>query len=300
MTKKSPRRSALGRGLGALLPETPTRARGTGTPTPGALRELPLDAIAPNPEQPRRVFDEAELDALAASIRRHGVLQPVVVRQTPGGARAKTEWQLVVGERRFRACQRAGRKRIPALVREQASAELLEVALLENVQRQDLNPVELAHAFRTLCDGGLTQAKVGARVGLERSTVTNHLRLLELAPALQQDVERGALSLGHAKALLTAGARAAQLRLRNRVVRDGLSVRATEQAARSLRGGVGTRAKKPRGGGGGDANQRALVRGLEDRLQTRVRIHGDGRKGRIEITFASPAELGRIHASILE
>ncbi len=297
------RRSALGRGLGALLPDATAPPPLGSAPVPdaaGALRELPLEAIAPNPEQPRRVFDEAELDALADSIRRHGLMQPVVVRHAPGAVGAPgtagARYQIVAGERRLRASRKLGHTTIPALLQDIAPAALLEAALVENVQRRDLNPVELAFAFRALCDGGLTQEEVGQRVGLERSTVTNHLRLLELPRELQQDMESGALTLGHAKVLLSLTDAARRHRLRDLVLRDGLSVRATERAARQMAQPPPRRAQtKP---AAADPNQRALLRSLEDRLQTRVRIRGDGRRGHIEIDFASPEEFERIWQTI--
>ena len=196
------RPNALGRGLGALLPGAPPGTAAHPAPpaeAPGAApQELPIDSIDPNPEQPRRVFDAEQLERLAASIRRHGVLQPVVVR------RAGSRYELVVGERRWRATQAAGLSHIPVVVADVAPQERLELALIENVQRHDLNPIELAHAFRSLAEAGHTQEQIGERVSLDRSTVANHLRLLDLPRELQADVESGQLGVGHAKALLQA------------------------------------------------------------------------------------------------
>ncbi len=310
------RRNALGRGLGALLPSAPTessapapslppddaRAAPLAARSPAAAPtvapELPIDAIIPNPDQPRRLFDENELAALADSIRRHGVLQPVVVRRATDGTPDK--YELVVGERRWRASKRSGRKTIPATVQDIAPDALLEVALVENVQRQDLNPMELALAFRELCNGGMTQEQVGQRVGLERSTVANHLRLLELPGSLQHDVEAGVLTMGHAKALLSLGNPERRKHLRERIVGEGLSVRAAEEAARDLADPSAQRkARKPRGHRV-DPNLSDLISSLEAHLQTRVRIHGNGRNGKIEIDFGGAEELHRVTLAILE
>ena len=318
------RRNALGRGLGALLPSAPTQgapAPQPGTPDAGAGRirprdratpdaatpggtspsaepELPIDAIQPNPDQPRRIFEESELAALADSIRRHGVLQPVVVRRASDGAPGR--YELVVGERRWRASKRAGLGTIPATVQDVAPDALLEIALVENVQREDLNPLELALAFRALCDGGMTQEQVGQRVGLERSTVANHLRLLELPASLQQDVESAVLTMGHAKALLSLGNPERRRHLRERIVREGLSVRAAEDAARELAApGAQRKPRKPRGHGV-DPNLGDLIASLEAHLQTRVRIRGHAKRGRIEIDFGGAEELHRVALAILE
>ena len=225
------RRNALGRGLDALIPAAPAPAREAAPPA-RATNEVRTNDIAPNPDQPRRRFDESELERLADSIRRHGVLQPIVVRRAAAGA--ARPYELVVGERRWRASQRAGRETIPAVVQDVEPHDLLEVALVENVQRRDLNPIELAQAFRALLEAGRTQEEVGERVGLDRSTIANHLRLLELPKELQEDVERGALSMGHAKALLQLPNPERRRHLRDRIVAEALSVRAAEALARTL------------------------------------------------------------------
>jgi ParB family chromosome partitioning protein len=296
------RRNALGRGLDALIPSAPARRE-----PDAALRtdgELALAEIAPNPDQPRRRFDEAELERLADSIRRHGVLQPVVVRRAPPGA-AKP-YELVVGERRWRAAQRAGRASIPALVQDVEPSELLEVALVENVQRRDLNPIELAHAFRSLLAAGHTQDEVGERVGLDRSTVANHLRLLELPKELQEDVELGTLSLGHAKALLQLANPERRRQLRDRIMAEALSVRASEALARTLGAPAASRrpaSRTPAASASGaktDPNLRALTEQLQTHLLTRVRIEGAAGHGRIEIHFHGPEELDRVARTILE
>ena len=295
----SVRRNALGRGLGALIPEEPVRPVAT-APEPlgrdprGGLLELPVDSIMPNPDQPRRRFDETELRKLADSIGRHGVLQPVVVREREGGG-----YELIVGERRWRASQLAGRETLPAVVKEQSAPALLELALVENVQRHDLNPMELAHAFRTLIDRGHTQEDVGRRVGLDRSTVANSLRLLELPGELQSDVELGTLSGGHAKALLQLQSPERRRHLRDRVVAEKLSVRATEELART-HGGPSRRRKSPRRPDALDPDTQRLLDQLRDRLQTRVKLTGSPRRGRLELEFYGPEELGRIASAILD
>ncbi len=296
-------RNALGRGLGALLPSSSTP--GTPVPVPEVTpedsgpgsTEIAIASIDANPEQPRRHFDPAHLEHLAASIRRHGVLQPVVVR------RAGERFELVVGERRFRASQAAGLETIPAVIADIAPAARLEVALVENVQRQDLNPIELAQAYRALADAGHTQDEIGERVGLDRSSVANHMRLLELARSIQADVEEGRLSMGHAKALLQVSNPERRRHLRNRIVEGRLSVRESERIARDSGGPA--RRRRPEGvaeaaTGSPAGNHEALAEALEKQLLARVRIHGDDEKGRIEIQYSSVEDLTRIGRAILE
>ena len=256
--------------------------------------------IAPNPDQPRRRFDESELERLADSIRRYGVLQPIVVRRAAAGA--ARPYELVVGERRWRASQRAGRETVPAVVQDVEPHDLLEVALVENVQRRDLNPIELAQAFRALLEAGRSQEEVGERVGLDRSTVANHLRLLELPKELQEDVELGALSMGHAKALLQLQNPERRRHLRDRIVAEALSVRAAEALARSLATVAGasapaTASKTP---AKLDRDLRHLIGQLEAHLMTRVRIEGGSERGRIEIDYFGPEDLDRLSRTILE
>jgi ParB family chromosome partitioning protein len=261
----------------------------------GPYTQLEVDRIRPNPQQPRRTFDAEELAALADSILRHGLLQPVVVRESPDG------YELVVGERRWRAAGLAGLTTIPAMVKDVASPELLEMALVENVQRRDLNPIELALAFRALCDGGATQEKVGERVGLDRSTIANHLRLLDLPRELQQEVESGVLSAGHAKALLQIENPERRRHLRDRIVANQLSVRAAEELARSLTGTRTPTRRRPRVAGDAlDPHLQELVDSLRDQLQTRVKISTSGGRGKIEIEFYGPEDLHRISRAILE
>jgi ParB family chromosome partitioning protein len=284
----STRRNALGRGLDALIPGSgPAVAAVPPPPEPGVrAHEIPVSEIDPNPEQPRRTFDGEEIQHLADSIRRHGVLQPVVVR------RSGSRYELVVGERRWRASRVAGRETIPAVVADVDAQDRLEVALIENVQRQDLNPIELAHAFRNLADAGATQDQIGERVGLDRSTVANHLRLLELGRESQEDVEQGRLTVGHAKALLQVSNPERRRHLRDRILKDGLSVRAAEELGRTLAGPVARRAARPRPAP--DPELRRLADSLRQRLQTRVRLQGDARRGRIEIEYFGEEDLQRL------
>jgi ParB family chromosome partitioning protein len=289
------RRNALGRGLGALIPTAAPPARAPAVPAgaPAGPVELPVDRITPNPQQPRRHFDEAELARLAASIGQHGVLQPVVVREQGDG------YELVVGERRWRASRLAGRPTIPAVIKDVSAPALLELALVENVQRHDLNPIELALAFRALAEAGATQEEVGRRVGIDRSTVANHLRLLDLPRELQADVEGGALSAGHAKALLQVASPERRRHLRDRIVAEGLSVRAAEELGRALAGPAPARRRSPRSASLGPDLEQLLAR-LRDRLQTKVRLQGDGRRGKLEIDYYGAEELQRLARVILD
>jgi len=286
------RPTALGRGLGALIPGAGPSGAAEEPLAAGGAAELPIDAIDPNPEQPRRAFDPAELSSLAGSIRRHGVLQPVVVRRAAGG-----RYELVVGERRWRASREAGLATIPAVVADLADRDRLEVALVENVQRRDLNPIELALAFQALAAAGSTQEEIGKRVGLDRSTVANHLRLLELPRDLQADLEAGRLAAGHAKALLQVANPERRHHLHERILRDGLSVRAAEELAQAA---AGPRARRPSGARPAvDPNLQRLVDSLRQRLQTRVRIQGQAARGRIEIEYFGAEDLQRLVGRLL-
>jgi ParB family chromosome partitioning protein len=292
----SNRPNALGRGIGALLPGAPPAAAldAPATASPDAPGEIPVDAIDPNPEQPRRAFDAAELERLADSIRQHGVIQPIVVRRVGGvGGR----YELVVGERRWRATRAAGLAKIPAVVADVDERERLEYALIENVQRRDLNPIELAHAFRNLSEGGTTQEEIGRRVSLDRSTVANHLRLLDLPRELQADIETGSIGIGHAKALLQLSSPERRRHLRNRIVKEGLSVRAAEQLARPA--GRSRQGQAQRGRTAIDPNLQRVVDLLRERLQTRVRIQGGAERGRIEIEYFGQEDLQRLTGILL-
>jgi ParB family chromosome partitioning protein len=282
-------RNALGRGIGALIPSAPAAQPAptpeSDAPASGVSNEIPIDLIVANPDQPRRVFDDAHLETLANSIKVHGVLQPVVVR------RVGEHYELVVGERRWRASRAAGLDTIPAVIAEVDPAERLEVALIENVQRHDLNPIELAFAFRALSETGATQEEIGRRVGFDRSTVANHLRLLDLPADYQADVESGRISTGHAKALLQTSNPERRKQLRDRILSEGLSVRAAEELARPRPRGEGS-TRKPRTAP--DPNLQRLADTLRERLQTRVRINGSAERGRIEIEYFGSEDLDRL------
>jgi len=302
----STRRNALGRGLGALIPARPAPASQPAVtpdrdaPAPGGALEIPVARIAPNPQQPRREFAEEELARLAESVERHGVLQPVVVRRVAGSAEPGGErFELVVGERRWRASQRAGRETIPAVVADVADRALLELALVENVQRADLNAIELALAFKTMADAGATQDEIGSRVGLDRSSVANHVRLLDLPREYQQDVEEGRLSFGHARALLGVANPERRRHLRRKIVGEGLSVRETEHLARSVAGVPGGR-RKGAAAHVSDPEQQRILDLLRERLKTRIRIVGGAGRGRIEIEYFGTEDLGRIASAILD
>jgi ParB family chromosome partitioning protein len=287
----SNRRTALGRGIGALIPPASAPAVSV-EPTPEAgPTSIPVDAIDANPEQPRRRFASEELERLADSIRQHGVLQPIVVRKV--GER----YELLVGERRWRASRAAGRETIPAVVADVDGDDRLAIALVENIQRHDLNAIELAHAFRALAEQGLTQEEIGRRVSLDRSTVANHLRLLELPRSFQEDVEEERISAGHAKALLQVSNPERRRHLRDRVVREGLSVRALEQLGRTVAGPVAKRAG--RRVVTVDPDVQRLIDRLRQRYQTSVKIHADNRRGRIEIEYFGAEDLQRVSALLL-
>ena len=291
-------RKALGRGLEALLPQSPAAV----VPPPaivvtekkepeltGSLTEVEIDRVRPNPRQPRESFNEEALDSMAASLRDRGMLQPLVVRREGEG------FQLIAGERRWRAAQRAGWPKVPVIVREATTLEALELALIENIQREDLNPLEEARAYEFLAsEAGLTQEQVAERVGRERSTVANYLRLLALPERIQELVISESLSMGHARALLGLKAPGAQIRLAETVVLHGLSVRQTEARVRAAR----QEASKPGAKVQQDPDTLVAQRRLEQVLGTPVKIHGK-EKGRIEVRFSSLEELERLYEQLL-
>ena len=286
-------RKALGRGLSALIPPRSSkdaagslRSAEAGPSAGDGPLFIPITKIAPNPGQPRKSFREEELAGLATSIREQGVIQPLVLRRRGDG------YELIVGERRWRASQLAGLDEVPAVVIDASDRAVVEMALVENVQREDLNPVELARAFRVLVeDENMTQEQVGRRVGLERSSVANHLRLLELSVEIQQDLIDLRLSMGHAKAILQAPAPQRGI-LRDQILRGGLSVRASEELARR----VASRGepKTSRTGPSRDVHVVALEDRLRRSVQTKVRLVGGRSKGRIELHYFGEAELERL------
>jgi ParB family chromosome partitioning protein len=279
------RRGGLGRGLGALIPAGPVEADdGAGA----RFDELPLDSITPNPRQPREAFDEEALGELVASIREVGVLQPVVVRET-----SPSRYQLVMGERRLRACREAGLSTVPAIIRDTADEALLRDALLENLHRQQLNPLEEAAAYQQLLsEFGATHEQLADRIGRSRSQVSNTIRLLGLPPSVQRRVAAGVISAGHARALLALGDPDAQERLAARIVAEGLSVRATEELVTTGDSPQAPRARQARA-----PKAPALARleeSLSDRLETKVSIELGKRRGKLTVAFASLDDLQRI------
>jgi ParB family chromosome partitioning protein len=284
MTVKPERPSALGRGLESLIPQRATTA--------GAVAEIPLARIAPNPHQPRHHWDDEELDALAASIREHGVLQPVLVTETLDG------YQLIAGERRVRAARRAGLERIPALVRQLAERDQLEVALVENVQRADLDPIEEALAYRQLIDEfGLTQERVAERVGRARATVANTLRLLDLHHEVQAAIGDGRISEGHGRAIGGLGVDA-QPHVLGSVVGQGLSVRQTEELVRRLKDARERVAPAP-APRRLDPDLERVEEDLRQRLGTKVILNRSRRGGRIVIEYYSDEELARLYERLI-
>ena len=286
-------RKALGRGLNALLRE-PEAEPAQLAPADSAPTAIPVSLIAPNPLQPRSRFGENELRELADSVRAKGVLQPVLVRRTGDS------YQLVAGERRWRAAQLAGLESVPAIVRQLNDDEALEVALTENLLRDDLGPLEAARAYRTLQERfALSQEEIATRLGLNRVTVTNSLRLLKLPAPIQAMLERGELTAGHARPLLAVPSEAAQLRLAERIARKGLSVREAEKLAAALSSNRTAAPKPAAEQSPPDPNLKAAVIELERALGTKVKITGDGKRGRIEISYFSAEDLDRIYELIL-
>jgi len=281
-------RKALGRGLSALLQEVETK--------PTGVEEIQLDLIDPNPLQPRREFPKAALEELAASIRSSGVVQPVLLR------RADARYQLVAGERRWRAARLAGLASVPAVIRDLSDGEALELALTENLLREDLNPLEVARAYEILQQRfELTHEQIAERLGATRSNVTNTLRLLKLPSSVQEMIVDGQLSMGHARALITLDSHAAQARFAGLIVKQSLSVRQVESmVAIHTSKKLPARPKPAAESQPPDPNTRAAVLELERVLGTRVRIVGSERRGRLEISYFSSEDLDRIYKMIVQ
>lgn len=272
----------LGRGLGALLSSSPAPTQAPDS-SESTVQELPITSIVANPRQPRKAFDDNSLRDLAASLKRSGLLQPVVVR------RHGQQFQIVVGERRWRAARLAGLSHIPAVVRDTTDAESLELALVENLLREDLNPMEEAEGYqRLLGEFDWTQEELGQRVGKDRSSVANCLRLLKLPGVIQDDLRAGRLTMGHARALLSLDSPADQLKLRSEILAHSWSVRATEAGVQRKQ------RQAPRRAGRRSPELTALEDSLRESLATRVRLVGTERAGRIEIVYTSAEDLERL------
>jgi ParB family chromosome partitioning protein len=276
-------RKALGKGLKALLPD-PEPALVSASPEAGGAAEVAIDRLAPNPFQPRSAMDPARLAELGASIRESGIVQPILVRRVGEG------YQIIAGERRWRAAQQLGLATVPVTVRDVPDERLLELALVENIQRQELTPLEEAQAFQRLQEEfHLTQEEVARRVGRERSTIANTLRLLRLPRELREMLAAGRLDAGHARALLALDRAEDQVSLGREVARKGLSVREVERRIALLR------APPARPAGRRDANTRAAEERLRAALGTRVQISRQGKRGSLRIQFTTEAELNRLY-----
>lgn len=272
------KRKALGKGLSALLPEPEPQAPSDASP------EVPVDSLEPNPFQPRTVMEPVRLQELADSIRESGIVQPILVR------RIGERYQIIAGERRWRAAQALGLTTVPVTVREVADERLLELALVENIQRQELTPLEEAHAFQRLQDEfHLTQEAVARKVGRDRSTVANTMRLLRLPPAVRELLAGGRLDAGHGRALLALENAEEQVALGREAARKSLSVREVERRVALVRAPPKSGPKRP------DANTRAAEERLRAALGTRVQISRQGATGTLRIAFASEAELNRLY-----
>ena len=278
------KRPALGRGLSALIPDAPA------SPAQERSLDVDIDLLRPNKFQPRTQMDDGRIEELARSIRSNGVIQPIVVRKSENG------YEIVAGERRWRASQRAGLLKVPVVVREIPDERLLAAALIENIQREDLNPIEEAHAYRRLSDEfGLTQEQIAESVGKDRSSVANYVRLLRLPPEVRDHLGGRTLSMGHARALLGLPDADSQLRVGREIVQKGLSVRDTEALVKRA---VNPAPEKP------EVQKDVHTRAAEDRLRfalgTRVRIARKGKGGRIEIDFSDENELQRIYEQLTD
>ena len=282
------KRKALGRGLSALIPDVPAAA-----PAAEPTREVDLDLIQPNRDQPRGALDDAKLEELAQSIRSHGVIQPIIVTRQEDGV-----FEIVAGERRWRAAQRAGLLRVPIVVRDVPYTKRLELALIENIQRENLNPIEEAAAYKRLADEfGLTQEEIGRSVGKDRATVANYQRLLGLPTEVRAEVAAGALTMGHARALAGLTDARAQRHVAREIRAHDLSVRETESLVKRI--------ATPKHDVTGqvapaDVHTRAAEERLRLALGTPVRIVRRGKAGRIEIGFTSESELQRLYEQLIK
>jgi ParB family chromosome partitioning protein len=285
MTSSS-HRPALGRGLSALIPQSPKAS--------SAIDTVDIDLITPNPQQPRTQFDDDSLQELAASIAEHGVLQPLVVTRIASDLGPAT-YQLIAGERRLQAARRAGITHVPVVIKEATDAQQLEIALVENIQRQDLNPIEEASAFRRLVEEfAMTQEQVAQRIGRSRSAVANTMRLLSLENDIRASIASGQISEGHARALLAIEDRATRLDAWRRIVADALTVRQAEEIAKALKAASPAKKKDGRSLRRIDAHTRALEDQLRSALGARVSLVRGRTGGRIIVTFHSDDELDGI------
>jgi len=278
--ERSSKKKGLGKGLGALFPDADLLAR-----TGDQFFYCGIEELTPNPYQPRQNVRDKAFKELVDSVRERGILQPLLVRSTEGG------YQLIAGERRWRAAQLAGLQRVPVIIKESAEPESFELALIENIQRKDLNPIEEGEAYRRLHqEFQLSQEKIAKKIGKDRSTVANLIRLLKLPGKIRNDIVDGVLSMGHARALLALPAADAQLRARNTIVKRSLSVRETEKLIQALL----KKKKKVKAATPLDSHERAIIDRLIRHFGTKVNIARRGKRGKIEIEFYSDEDLQRI------
>jgi ParB family transcriptional regulator, chromosome partitioning protein len=294
--RKNDQRKALGKGINSLLPSRQAPiAAAPAVPAPAPVsgpQLISIEQVTPNPDQPRRDFDEAALMELAQSIELEGIIQPLLVRQVSPG-----QYQIIAGERRWRAAKMAGLKQVPVIVREANDEKVLELAIIENIQREDLNPIELALAFQRMAiELGLSHDQIGHKTGKQRVTITNSLRLLQLPEDLQEMVTSRALSPGHARALLKFPDDEVRREVARRCVADGWSVRQIENFTRPASAGTKEKPDPPPV----DPNVKAAIEELERVLGTRVRIVEKGKKGHIEIEYYSEDDLNRIYEVIIQ
>lgn len=280
----NPRRSALGRGLDSLISMDDVPARGS-----SAINDIDINLIAPNPDQPRSTFDEEALEELAASIKELGIIQPLSLRKV-----APNSYQIIAGERRYRAAKMAGLASVPAYIRTASDSELTEMALIENIQREDLNAIEIALTFKKLLDQyNLTQERLSERIGKKRATVANFLRLLRLPAEVQLGLRDRRVDMGHARALLTIENPTDQLKLYTRIIKEGLSVRKVEELAKAI---SQQRAKQPKPAPAESAKDYEILRKhLSSRFNTDVQFScNNSGKGKISFTFKNEDELARL------
>ncbi len=273
-------RKALGKGLGALIPELPEKPEGR----PEGMILVDLDEIRPNPLQPRRIFNQEKIEELAGSIRENGILQPLIVKKVREG------FELIAGERRWRAAQKAGLAKVPIIVKEVGDKSRLELSLIENIQREDLNVIEEAEAYQKLVDEfGYTQDLIAQRVGKGRTSITNALRLLKLNRKIKDDLMQDKINMGHARAYLGLDSSAQQVEAHAQVVKKQLSVRQTEQLVKRMKSGAPAPLPSPSG-----SEHEFMVHELRKILGTKVSIRQKGKRGKLIIEFYSPGELERI------
>ncbi|CAN5261015.1 ParB/RepB/Spo0J family partition protein [soil metagenome] len=285
MTKK-----ALGRGLSALLSDTPETGKLEEAPeAAGSMNEIAISEIEVNPFQPRKYFDQEALKELSDSIKLHGIIQPITVRKL-----ARNQYQLISGERRFQASRLAGIKTIPAYVRTADNQQMLEMSLIENIQRENLNPIEIALSYqRLLTECNIKQEALGERVNKNRTTVTNYLRLLKLPPDIQIALRDNKLTMGHARAIINVENADVQLQIFKKTLKEDLSVRQVEELARSL--SKGNKDKEPTSVAPSSSREIVQLQGkLSTHFGTKVSVKSDGRKGEIKIPFLSVEDLNRI------